>query len=132
MTRCRAAIAAAEQKVFEVGPARNALILAMAHVKDAQRHVRTYTRITGKALCVLVAVQLASCTVTTPVSGCGPIGRKEGRSACVQVLGFTLRDAGDVRSAARAGGIDTVRTVDVQRVDLLGVYRKSTTIVTGE
>lgn len=88
--------------------------------------------ITRPSLVLVAALaMLTACTSTVPVSGCGPIGKREGRSACVQVLGFTVKDAGDVRSAARAGGIDTVRTVDISTTDLLGIYRKSVTIVTG-
>jgi len=50
LTKCRAAIRRAEAETFEVSDARNALILALAHVADAQRHMRTYTRLTGRTI----------------------------------------------------------------------------------
>lgn len=89
-------------------------------------------------LCLLACVAFAmsvfsSCTVTVPVAASGPIGgAKEGRSASVRVLGLTVQDRGDVRTAARAGGIQYVQTVDVATTRIFGIYRKSVTIVTGE
>jgi hypothetical protein len=50
LTMVRAALVRAEVNTFEVSPARNALILALAHVRDAQRHVRTFTRLTGRTI----------------------------------------------------------------------------------
>ncbi len=44
----RKALTRHEQVTFEVSAARNALILALAHIKEAQRHVRAYQRLTGK------------------------------------------------------------------------------------
>jgi putative ubiquitin-RnfH superfamily antitoxin RatB of RatAB toxin-antitoxin module len=47
-------------------------------------------------------------------------------------LGITVRDGGLVRQAAAAGGIRYVQTVDVRRTNLLGIYVRSLTVVTGE
>lgn len=48
LTLCRKALMRHEATTFEVSDARNALILALAHVKMAQRQVRAYQRMTGK------------------------------------------------------------------------------------
>ena len=48
----------------------------------------------------------------------------------LQILSF----GGDasIMSAAKQGGITRVATVDIKKFDVLGIYQKYTTIVTGE
>ena len=85
------------------------------------------------ALALLLAASLCSCSTTYPVSASGPLtGRLTAQGASVQLLGFTVQDAGSIRAVATRGGIVYVQTVDVRSTNVLGIYRKSTTIVTGE
>jgi hypothetical protein len=83
-----------------------------------------------------VVVLFSGCTVSQPIGAAGPLAEptvvKVGTSASVQVLGITVRDGGLVRQAAAAGGIRYVQTVDVRRTNLLGIYVRSLTVVTGE
>ena len=138
LTRCRAAIMRAEATTFEVGPARNALILALAHVKDAQRHVRFFTKLTGHVLlCALISVYLvavlSSCTTTQPVAATGEVdGGKRGTATVVKVCGFVLAGDGSVKTAANNGAVRFVQMVDVRRTSIFGLVTWSTTIVTGE
>jgi len=84
-------------------------------------------------LTVLVIVALSGCTVSQPVSACGPVtGTKRGTSASVQVLGMTVKDGGTIREAAFNGQVSNVQAVDVRHTNLLGIYRRSLTVVTGD
>lgn len=83
-------------------------------------------------LVVAVAMLMASCTVTVPVAATGELdGSKEGRAASVQVLGITVQDHGTIDAAAKDGGIRYVETVHVRTTDVLGVFTRRVTIVTG-
>ena len=59
------------------------------------------------------------------------LGSKTGQSISEGMLGVALGDEG-LREAARNGGLTQVRSVDVKGWSLLGIYAKTTTVVTGE
>lgn len=85
------------------------------------------------AIVLLVASAAASCTVTMPISAMGPIGGpRTGKASATQVLGMWVTGDASIATAAKAGGIDTVRTVDMRVTSLLGIVRNYTTVVTGK
>lgn len=91
----------------------------------------------GAPLAVLIALYLcavlSSCTTVQPVAATGDTdGAKRGTATVVKVCGFVLSGDGGIRTAAAAGGVRFVQTVDVRRTSVLGVVTWSTTIVTGE
>lgn len=86
-------------------------------------------------LCAVAAsLSLSSCTITLPVAiSSNPVGTKVGTSEAgvfLRVLSF----GGDasIKAAAKNGGITRVSTVDIKSFDVLGIYQKYTTIITGE
>jgi len=82
---------------------------------------------------VLVAALCASCTVTEPVAATGPLdGGKRGTATVVKVCGFVLSGDGSTATAAKNGTVRYVQTVDVRHTNLLGIYKRSVTVVTGE
>ncbi|MGK0464327.1 MAG: hypothetical protein ACJAT5_000739 [Lentimonas sp.] len=59
-------------------------------------------------------------------------GSKEGSATATGILGlFSFGDA-STSTAARAGGVTKIRTVDVKSFNILGIYYTYTTVVTGE
>jgi hypothetical protein len=97
-----------------------------------------------KALLAGVVLLAAGCHPYVPTglvytSASGPMavtanaeGSKEGRATARGILGLVCwGDAGAV-AACRAGGIVRVRTVDVEELNIIGIYYSYTTVVTGE
>ena len=68
-----------------------------------------------------------------PLGG-GPrdIGSKTGTSSVTAILGLFSTGDASVTAAAQAGGIRTVKGVDYQFTNVLGVYQRYTTVVTGD
>jgi len=64
-------------------------------------------------------------TSTTP-------GPKTGKSVATTILGLVAYGDTGVEAAARNGGITRIMTVDYDSRNILGVYARFTTIVTGE
>lgn len=59
------------------------------------------------------------------------IGKKKGEACASSILGLvTTGDAG-IRAAADAGNIDDISTVDVSIMNILGIYAKMCTVVSG-
>ena len=59
------------------------------------------------------------------------IGKKKGEACATSILGiFTTGDA-RIRAAADAGNIDNISAVDVSIMNILGIYAKMCTIVSG-
>jgi hypothetical protein len=60
------------------------------------------------------------------------IGSKTGESCAMSILGVVGLGDASTASAAKAGGITKVSTVDSNTFQVLGVYAKNCTVVTGE
>lgn len=60
------------------------------------------------------------------------IGGKTGESCAMSILGVVGLGDASIASAAKAGGITKVSTVDSDNFQVLGVYAKNCTVVTGE
>lgn len=59
------------------------------------------------------------------------IGKKKGEACASSILGLvTTGDAG-IRAAANAGNIDNISSVDVSIMNILGIYAKMCTVVSG-
>lgn len=61
-----------------------------------------------------------------------PIGAKTGESCAMSILGVVGLGDASIASAAKAGGVTKVSTVDSDNFQVLGVYAKNCTVVTGE
>ncbi|MEQ1507029.1 MAG: TRL-like family protein [Myxococcota bacterium] len=60
------------------------------------------------------------------------IGKKKGEACATSILGLiTTGDAG-IRAAANAGGITQISAVDASTMNILGIYAKYCTIVSGD
>lgn len=59
------------------------------------------------------------------------LGSKTGQSISEYMFGVALGDEG-LQAAAHNGGLTQIRSVDVRGWSLLGIYAKTTTVVTGE
>ncbi len=59
------------------------------------------------------------------------IGPKEGRSVAINILSLVSFGDASVGTAARMGGIDTVDQIDCRIFNVLGIYQRYETIVTG-
>ncbi|MCA9492813.1 MAG: hypothetical protein KC621_22925 [Myxococcales bacterium] len=60
------------------------------------------------------------------------IGKKKGEACASSILGwFTTGDAG-IRAAADAGGITQISAVDSHITNILGIYAKYCTVVSGD
>ncbi|MEW5803077.1 MAG: TRL-like family protein [bacterium] len=64
-------------------------------------------------------------TSTTP-------GPKTGKAVATTIFGLVAYGDTGIEAAARNGGITRVMTVDYDSYNILGVYARFTTIVTGE
>lgn len=70
---------------------------------------------------------------TTPLTATSnQIGPKVGESHCISILGLVAIGDGGVQEAANKAGIKKVSTIDTKTMSILGVYTKTTTVVTGE
>ncbi len=59
-------------------------------------------------------------------------GSKTGKAECESILGLVATGDCSVGTAAKDGGIKKIKTVDHDIYNILGVYTRVTTIVTGE
>lgn len=90
--------------------------------------------IVGGALLFLVLL-VATCSSCTPPCRYRPAAPWMAASAArppVRVCGLVLAGDGSTRTAAAAGGVRFVQTVDRRTTSVLGLVTWSTTIVTGE
>jgi len=60
------------------------------------------------------------------------LGDKVGRSSTESILGLVAQGDASISSAAREGGITTIRHVDYEFENYLGVYSKFTIVVYGD
>lgn len=80
-----------------------------------------------------LSLLLASCSMTMPVSSSGPVtGPKTGTASAQVILGLYFNGDYSIEKAAAAGQITKVATVKTKQLNVLGVYQKYTTTVTGE
>jgi hypothetical protein len=104
-------------------------------------------RIRSISLAILAPVLLGGCAVVaSPVGNAaiytgvrGPIttgtassGTKEGRACASNIIGIVAVGDASIAEAKRNGGIGAVATVDHDSLNVLGVYSRFCTIVTGE
>ena len=95
----------------------------------------------------LVSMSLSGCaamSANSPVSGfaytsakgatavtSNDIGAKTGTSCATSILGIVGLGDSSIASAAKAGSITKVSTVDSENTVILGVWAKNCTVVTG-
>jgi hypothetical protein len=60
------------------------------------------------------------------------VAAKTGQSCASSILGIVGTGDASAASAARAGGITKIATVDSDNFGVLGIYAKNCTVVTGE
>ncbi len=60
------------------------------------------------------------------------LGSKVGRSEASSILGLIATGDASVASAAKAGGITTIRHIDYEFFTVLGIYGRFTTVVYGD
>lgn len=91
------------------------------------------TRIAMVALVAAIVLVLSGCfTIDAPVNATSnPVGSKVGESSGSLIFGIGTVDA-SIREAAANGGISEISTVDFEVQNILNVYQKITTTVTGE
>lgn len=61
-----------------------------------------------------------------------PLGARSGESCASSILGIIGLGDASIASAAKAGGITKISTVDSDNFGILGIYAKNCTVVTGE
>ena len=59
------------------------------------------------------------------------VGRKTGESCATSILGLVTTGDATIRAGADAGGIRDIAAVDVSIMNVLGIYAKMCTIVSG-
>jgi hypothetical protein len=59
-------------------------------------------------------------------------GAKEGRATARGILGLVCWGDAGAAAACRKAGITKIRTVDVEELNIIGIYYSYTTVVTGE
>jgi len=107
----------------------------------------TAKKVSMLLICLLFAFSISACAIGkgAPVSGTiftdatgpymatqNPMGSKRGEATAVSILGAVgVGDAG-IAAAAKNGDITKIATVDQKGMNILGIFAKSTTIVTGE
>ncbi|HOX05032.1 MAG TPA: TRL domain-containing protein [Planctomycetota bacterium] len=105
---------------------------------------KTFLCVAAATALALVLALSAGCHPYVPTglvftSASGPMavtanaeGSKEGRATARGVLGLVSWGDAGTAAACRAAGISRVRTVDVEELNIIGVYYSYTTVVTGE
>ncbi|MFA5287531.1 MAG: TRL-like family protein [Candidatus Omnitrophota bacterium] len=100
--------------------------------------------VTLATMVLFVAVLLAGCAtpypmgmvyteVKAPVSGGGNMSySKVGVSKCTSVLGLVATGDASIKAAAANGGIKTIKYVDYDAKNILGVFGEYTTTVYGD
>lgn len=86
------------------------------------------------AVAIVFAAAITSCSLKLPVAATSnPVGSKVGMSKATGFFGvlFFNQDA-SIQSAAKAGKITKISTVDIKYGNILGLIVTYETIVTGE
>jgi len=84
-------------------------------------------------LLIAAVALLSSCTMTMPVSSSGPVtGPKSGTASANVILGLHFNGDHSIEKAAANGGITKVATVKTKYTNVLLVFQKYKTTVTGE
>lgn len=83
---------------------------------------------------IVVALVVASCSITLPVNATGyAVGSKVGTATATGYLGVLFFNAdASIRTAAKNGGINRISSVDIKKTSLLNIIVTYETIVTGE
>jgi predicted small lipoprotein YifL len=61
-------------------------------------------------------------TTTSKVIGSGAVGSKHGEACGMSILGLITIGDSSAAAAAKAGGIATIGVIDVQDMNILGIY----------
>lgn len=94
------------------------------------------TKILSVIGAIAFVVLAASCTTTLPhTATSNAIGSKVGEASVNYLLSIIpipfVQDAG-IKKAASNGGISSISTVDVREFNVIGLWVRRTTVVTGE
>lgn len=65
------------------------------------------------------------------VTGENKTGEKMGEACATGILGVVATGDASIHAAKQAGGITSVHSVELKRFDILGLYTKGCTVVTG-
>ena len=69
---------------------------------------------------------------TTPIHATeNNIGKKKGEACAVSILGIVTTGNASIRAAADAGGIKQMSAIDSQITNILGIWAKYCTVVSG-
>jgi len=100
---------------------------------SAQEEPMKLTRLISVLFVMVLVLSLSGCfTIDAPVNATSnPVGSKVGEASGSLILGIGTVDA-SIREAAANGGISEISTVDLEVQNILNVYHKITTTVTGE
>lgn len=83
-------------------------------------------------LAVLMLTSIVSCSSYRPFQATSnPIGPKKGGACSAYFIGFRTKGANTIHSAAKAGNIKKVATVDIRRSGFFPIYWKECTYVSG-
>lgn len=86
-----------------------------------------------KKLILASVLLFSSCSMTLPVTATSnPLGPKTGIATGTTVLGLSFGADASIASAAKAGGISRISTVDLRTRSVLGIVITRSCIVTGE
>lgn len=107
-------------------------------------------RLAALAAIILTAIGLTGCAVMTPLTPAqgllvtatsyphfqaavnGELGSRSGESSAVTVLWVVTVGDASVERAARSAGIKRIATIDHNYLNVLGLFSRYATIVTGE
>ncbi|MEQ1507030.1 MAG: TRL-like family protein [Myxococcota bacterium] len=71
-------------------------------------------------------------SATTPIHATqNDVGKKKGEACATSILGLITTGDATIRAAADAGGIKDISAVDGSIMNILGIYAKYCTIVSG-
>ncbi|MCO4795136.1 MAG: hypothetical protein KC493_15570 [Bacteriovoracaceae bacterium] len=85
-----------------------------------------------KIILVSFLLTLASCTTYSPYQATSnSVGTKKGAACARYILGFHSKGKDHISSAAKAGKISKIATVDRKKSGLFPFYWKNCTYVTG-
>lgn len=76
------------------------------------------------------SIYQASKGATTATSN--NVGTKTGQSCATSILGVVGTGDASIASAAKAGGVSKISSVDSDNFGILGIYAKNCTVVSGE
>jgi len=70
-------------------------------------------------------------TTTSKAIGSGAVGAKHGEACGMSILGLVTIGDSSAATAAKNGGVTTIGVIDVQDMNILGIYASHCTEVSG-